>query len=253
MEIKHISVSRKQVYQQCHQLYKYRYHLKIVSAEPEPFYFTYGKIVHTIAENYLLGKGEKTLSEVTNEVLSGKIELDPGKYAPPLPPEYQKKLPEHLRALQKFTNQIGWDGEIEYPFEYDLDPPNKRMEIGFIDRLIRKGEQFWIVDYKTTKKGPWRKGLREITTDLQLRVYAAVVRRNFGAKAENIKTGLYYLDGPELVGACFSEESLDEAEKEMLETYLQIENHNPDEVWGTTGQHCRRCQYNRVCPFWKLV
>jgi ATP-dependent helicase/DNAse subunit B len=50
MNIEHISVSRYQVFVECKQKYKYRYHLAIKPDKPEPFYFTYGKIVHKIAE-----------------------------------------------------------------------------------------------------------------------------------------------------------------------------------------------------------
>ena len=52
MNIEHISVSRKQCFDTCKAQYKYRYHLKIVSEEPTADHFTYGKIVHKVAENY---------------------------------------------------------------------------------------------------------------------------------------------------------------------------------------------------------
>ena len=53
MNIEHISVSRKQCFDTCKAQYKYRYHLKIVSEAPTADHFTYGKIVHKVAENYV--------------------------------------------------------------------------------------------------------------------------------------------------------------------------------------------------------
>ena len=75
MNINHISVSRKKTYDRCAQQYKYRYHLK-VPIEQEQIYFTYGKIVHKIAEEYVRRKGESTIGEVSTEVLRGKILLE---------------------------------------------------------------------------------------------------------------------------------------------------------------------------------
>jgi CRISPR/Cas system-associated exonuclease Cas4 (RecB family) len=249
MNITHISVSRKQVFDECQQKYKYKYHLSLDSGEPEPIYFAYGSIVHKIAEEYVRAKGERHITDVAQDVLDGKIELEPGVKALPLSGEYKKKLPEHLKAIAKITQQTGFDGELEYEFKYDLDPPHGRFVTGYIDRLIQKGDKFWILDYKTTKQGWWRKGPKDIVNDLQLRVYARVVQRNFGAKAENIKAALYYLDGAELVGVCFTEQSLKQAEEELLQTYLDIQNTPADLAKGKVGNHCQRCDYKKICPF----
>ena len=124
---------------------------------------------------------------------------------------------------------------------------------GFIDRLIIKEDKAWIIDYKTTKQGWWRKNEKTIVDDLQLKCYAAVVRKKFNIPAPNIQTALFYLEGGQLIGARFSEESLDQAEKELLQTYLDIENSNPDQVWGRVGEHCKRCDFCKICPFYSLT
>ncbi len=247
MIIPHISVSRKGVWSTCRKQYKYKYHLKLVNDEPEPIYFIYGTIVHKVAEEYIRANGSRLISEVANDILKGIIPLDDGDKKAILPSEYKTKFPQHLRAIEKITQQTGFGGELEYEFKFDLDPPHERYVLGFIDRLIQKGDKFWIIDYKTTKKGWWRKGPKDIVNDLQLRCYARVVQKNFGVPAENIQAALYYLDGAELVGARFTQESLDAAEKELLDAYIGIEQSNPDEVWGNVGQHCARCDYRKIC------
>jgi ATP-dependent helicase/DNAse subunit B len=258
MNINHISVSRYDVWQLCKQLYKFRYHLNIKTEESEPFYFLYGNIVHRSAEEYVLSKGKKLITEIANEIIEGKIPLEKKgfKKAPKkiiLPEEYKRKLPLHLAAIMKITEQIGFDGKTEYEFEYDLDPPNKRLIVGYIDRIIIKENKFWILDYKTTKKGWWRKDKNDILTDLQLRLYARVIQKQFNAQPENIKAGLYYVEGEELIGACFSSQSLAQAEKELLNAYLEIENMHPDDAWGRVGDHCKRCEYRKICPFYSLT
>ena len=252
MHIEHISVSRKKTYDQCPQKYKYQYHLKVEREEEEPFYFTYGKIIHKIAETFVEHDGKNSIGDLAKDVLNGKIEIEEGVVAPPkLPSDYDKRFPKDLHAIQKLMDSIGTVGHVEYEFYYDLDPPHGRHVKGFIDRLIIKDDKAWIIDYKTTKKGKWRANRHTIKSDLQLCVYARVVQKQFGIKPENIKSALYYVVGAELLGATFTEKTLKRAEDELLRTYKTIEQADPDKVWGNVGYHCRMCDFRKKCPFYK--
>lgn len=233
----------------CAQQYKFRYHMRLPIPGQEPFYFVYGTIVHKIAEEYVRNRGQIPIGEIAKDILRGKIEFEEGKKCPPIPADYTKKLQKHLRAIQNLTEKIGTGGEVEYEFRYDLDPPNGRFVVGFLDRLILKGEKAFIIDYKTTKKGKWRVNKQTVVDDLQLRMYARVVQRNFGLKAENIKAALFYLEGEELVGCCYSDASLQEVERSLLESFVLIEKADPDKVWGRVGWHCKNCDYSTLCPF----
>ena len=248
-----MSVSRKGVWDVCPQKYKYQYHLKMMTDVEEPIYFAYGSIVHLAAELYVQNKGKKLISEIAQDILTGKIPLEEGKFAPQLPVEYKKKLPIHLKNIQKLTDQIGFDGELEYNFKLDLDPPHGRFVTGFIDRLVKRGDKFFILDYKTTKAGWWRKTSKDIVNDLQLRVYSRVVQKLFNAKAENVKAALYYVEDGELVGARFSEESLKHAEEELLQTFMEIVSTDEKDVRGNVGKHCERCEFHKICPFYSLT
>lgn len=251
MLIEHISVSRRDCYIECPARYKFRYHLNLPRDEgiEEPFYFVYGKIVHKIAEEYVSRKGKYNLNEIAQLVLSGEIEVDPGVKAPILPTEYKRKFPEHLRSIKKLNDKLGSDGLVEYHFKYDLDPPNQKCIKGFIDRIIISGDKYFIIDYKTTKKGGYRKNNATIKTDTQLRVYANVVMRHFGAKPENIHAALYYVDGGDFLGAKYTKEQLEETQKDLLEYYNRIADQNPDTVLPIVGNHCKRCDYRKTCPF----
>lgn len=252
MNIEHISISRYGTFKECKQRYKYRYHLKTPSTLPEQFYFTYGKIVHKIAEVYVEKRGEIIIGEIAQDVLRGKIEIESGKKAPPLLPEYSKKLPSHLASIQNLTEKIGYDGKLEYLFKYDLDPPKNKFITGVIDRFILKDDKAFIIDYKTTKKGNWRKNSSNIMYDLQLRTYAKVIQKEYNVKAENIKAALYYLEGGNLIATSFTQNLIDKAEEELHKAYLDIEQTDPDKVYGTTGYHCSRCDYNNICPFYAI-
>jgi CRISPR/Cas system-associated exonuclease Cas4 (RecB family) len=269
MDINHISVSRQKTFEQCAQAYKYRYHLKLASPKPEPFYFIYGTIVHKIAELYVECKGEQAIGDICSEIRRGKIPIEEkdGKevFCPEIPDDYAKKLVKHLRAIQNLTEKIGCEGIVEKHFLYDLDPPNKKCVKGFIDRLILKdknGETWtersttdpwkaFIIDYKTTKKGKWRVNSDTVKTDLQLRAYARVVQREYKLPAENIKAALFYLEGENLVAAQYNDESLQGVEKELLAAFNMIQRSDPDKVWGRVGWHCKNCDYEQICPFYK--
>lgn len=279
-----MSVSRHDCWKECQQKYKFRYHLKTVVDMEEPIYFLYGSVVHKIAEEYVLGRGSREINDIARAVLSGEIELEKRKPPTPpekpavtvtedgiqevnpnvpepeperkpvhLPPEYQRKLPAHLRAIKSLVDRTGFDGYLEWDFKYDLDPPHGKFVVGFIDRLIVKGDKIWIIDYKTTKKGFWRKGMHNITSDLQLKTYCKVVQRQFNLPAENIKAALFFLEGAELVGATFTQDALDSAEATLLKAYNDIVATHPEKVYGNVGRHCSRCDFRKLCPFYSLT
>jgi len=286
MHIQHLSVSRHDTWTRCEAEYRFRYHLKTVVEQEEPFYFLYGTVCHKIAEEYVRAGGAREINEIAKMVLSGEIALEkkrkpsqpavlldedgepiavkeedanpaePEEEKPQpihLPAEYAKKFPAHLRAIKSLTDQTGFGGFLEWEFKYDLDPPNGRNIVGFIDRLIQKGDKFWIIDYKTTKKGWWRKNAKTITTDLQLKVYCRIVQKLFNVPPENIKAALYFLEGPELVGATFTAEALEATEAYLRDTFIKIENTPPEAVYGNVGRHCPRCDYRKICPFYSLT
>lgn len=248
----HMSVSRKQCWNECQAKYKFRYHLKIVPEGPIQPYFVYGKLVHKIAEVYTQEKGKRDIEEITMACMNGEIEVEKGQAPPVLEAEYRKKLNSHIRNLKQLTDRIGYDGYLEWPFRIDLQPPENHCIVGFIDRLIVRDDKYFILDYKTTKKGFWRKNSNTIRTDLQLRSYARVVQREFGAKAENIRAALYYLDG-DLVSTRFTEESLITAEQELHNTLKEIRSTHPNDVYGRVNDQCRRCDYRKICPFYSLT
>jgi hypothetical protein len=265
MKINHISISRENTWNECEKKYYYRYHMELLPLV-EPIYFLYGKIVHKIIEVYTRAKGTANITEVTNNVLSGDILLEEGRAASPdkpavepkkvtqpLPYDYRQKLPKHIGAFLKLNKVLGFDGEVEWKFEYDLDPPNNRCLTGFIDRLIMKPNSCLIVDYKTTKPGPYRKTKHNIGGDLQLQCYARMAQKYFGYKAEQITCALYFLEGAEFLPTKFSQESIDNSEKRLLEVYKKIQNTEADQAKGTVGKHCYRCDFSKKCPFFNKM
>lgn len=251
MNIEHISVSRGKSYKQCPYYYKLKYHDKIPNPGEEQFYFVYGKIVHKIAEIHVQEKGRRPIGVVCEDVLKGRIEIENGKKAPPLPPDYKKRIPIHVGNLKKLNDSIGCEGITEHKFRYDLQPPEGKIATGFIDRIILGDGKAWIIDYKTTKQGPFRENRETIKYDPQLRMYCRVVNKDFGINPKNIKAALYYLEDGVVLSSSYDEESLLGVEAELLGLYDEINERKPEMATGRTGQHCSRCEYKDMCPFFK--
>jgi RecB family exonuclease len=250
MKIEHISISRKQLWDQCHQAYKYKYHLQLKTEEPEPEYFLYGKLIHKVAEDYVNNNFKKNIQEILSEYIDGDLLLEDKKVV--LSRDYKKKAIEHILNVKKLNDRIGCEGKTEWKFNFDLDPPNKKILTGVIDRLIIKNDKCFIIDYKTTKKGAWRKDSNTIRQDPQLLCYAMIINETFGIKPENIRAALYYLDGGELVPTKFNQKMISKIKEILLETYNQIELKSAETVIGKTGYHCRRCDWKKICPFYSF-
>lgn len=253
MNIEHISISREGVWTQCQQLYKFKYHLKVIPDVPTPFYFTFGKLVHRIIEEHTKAKGKETISKIKSDILTGKLEFEPGKEAPHLDNENHRRLNLHLSNYMRLAEKIGYEGDIEWPFFIDLDPPNNRCIKGFLDRLIVKDGKAFILDWKTTKPSRWRKDSTTITKDLQLACYCWIVQREFGLEAKNIKASLYYLEDAKLVPVTYSQTTLDAVPTRLAKVYKDIEKTDPDKVYGYVADHCRRCDYRKICPSYSLT
>lgn len=260
MNIEHISISRSQTFDSCKQNYKYRYHLKTVSPEPEPPFFNFGKIVHKIIEIHTLSKGKKNLQEIITDVTNGNIFLEDavyneqnqlvkeGKKADILSTEYKNKLIRMIKHYSTYSQRIGFEGQVEWKFDIDMDGKGRKMT-GFIDRLIEKDGKYYIIDYKTTKPGKFRKDVNTIKKDLQLQTYAYVVASKLGIDPDKIKCFLFYLDDNKIIPAQYSSSVVYNVPNILLSKFIEIENTNPDTVVGNVSFSCNFCVYKSICPF----
>ena len=246
-----MSVSRSNCFEQCQQQYKFKYHLKTIPDRPEQIYFTYGKIVHSAAEFFVEGKGQRKIREIVDDIMSGELEFEGSEKIYMLDADYRRKLYEHTAFIEKFTEKVGYEGEIEHEVKYDLNPPNNKIFLGYIDRLIIKGNQAIILDYKTSKDNSYRKTKTTIKSDLQLCAYALYVHEHFNIAPENIQAALVYLENPAIVNTNFTKKRLDDTKDILKKTYHIIENIDPDKVVGNVGYHCRRCDFNDKCAFYR--
>jgi len=248
--IEHISISRSGLFHECQQKYKYRYHLKVISDKPEAPWFVYGKFIHRVAELYVIDKGATDIFSIATNIINENIEFEDIEKFKKLDSHYKNKIKTHLINVEKISKKLGFEGEVEHEVKLDLDEPNQKFLLGYIDRLFFKDNKAFILDYKTTKIGIYRKTKETIKKDLQLRAYAYYVHKKFNVPPEDIHTALYYLDDSKFISAKYNLQEIYEAKDELKKDYITIMNLHENSVHGNVGSHCKRCDYENVCPFY---
>ena len=251
MKIKHISISRSGVWHECQVKYKYKYHLEVISNKPEAPYFAYGKLVHKAAEIYVKEKGANSIHKIASGLLDGSISVEFKNLK--LSQEYKQKLPNHLSSIEKITAKIGYEGLLEHEIKLDLIPPNEKFLLGYVDRIIFNEDKTMILDYKTTKAGFYQKDNNTIKQDLQLRTYAYYVCKEFKLDPSKVYCCLYYLDNKKLVCTNYSETQMQDAIDSLKKDYILIESIDENVAKPNIGSHCKRCDYQDVCPYGRNI
>lgn len=251
MKIKHISISRSGTWHECQVKYRYKYHLEVISNKPEAPYFAYGKLVHKAAEIYVKEKGKNNIHKIASGLLNGTIS-DEFKNLK-LSQEYKQKLPTHLTSIEKITTKIGYEGLLEHEIKMDLLPPNEKFLLGYVDRIIFNEDKTMILDYKTTKAGFYQKDNNTIKHDLQLRTYAYYVCKEFKLDPSKVFCCLYYLDNKKLVCTSYTEPQMQDAIDSLKKDYTIIESVEESNAKPNVGNHCKRCDYQDICPYGRGV
>lgn len=247
MKIKHISISRSGVWHECQVKYKYKYHLEVIPNKPEPPYFAYGKLVHKAAEIYVKEKGVNNINKIAAGLLDGSINEEFKGLK--LSQEYKQKLPIHLNNVATLTAKIGYEGLLEHEIKLDLIPPDQKLLVGYIDRIVFNDEKVMILDYKTTKAGFYQKDNNTIKQDLQLRTYAYYVCKEFKLQPDKVFCCLYYLENKKLVCTNYTEKQMEDAIDNLKKDYILIESVDEKSAKPNVGNHCRRCDYQDICPY----
>lgn len=230
------SASQFTTYQRCPKNYKYSYIYRIPSLPKS--YFDLGGTVHNVIE------------ELSKRIIQGEaIDIDLGKkYLEAFwkstgyktEKEEREAKDDAVEILKIFLKeQEEMDTEIieaEKSFTIKLGDHSIR---GFIDRIDKKGDDYIIWDYKTSRNTISENQLRK---DFQLLTYDMAAQQLFGKRAKIV--GLWYLRQNKKVVIEPKEEDIEEIKREILSTIKSIlnEDFNPKPGWG-----CNNCDYAILC------
>jgi hypothetical protein len=179
----------------CPAKYKYRYHLKMIPEGPHDQYTSVtGKQSTKLPKRIRSGRWFPHSNRRHCQGRIVRANSGRSRYARTAP--WKGNIPKNSRSilgtLKSLPKKIGFDGHLEYQFKYDLDPPHGRMATGFHRPAHYSWRPVFHLGLQDDQKGLLAK---EQTTRskriCELRItYGRVVRREFGAKAEEHSCGL---------------------------------------------------------------
>lgn len=241
-EMAYYSNTKLSTFEQCPHKYRLQYIEKAPKDYPNTIECFMGNIVHKVLEAVYKGEATKL-----NDVLVLFEKLWSADYVPGT--LIAKKLPaQHYFDLgQKFL--IHYHNSYKPFDEMDilgletkdyLKLPDGNFWHVKIDKLGRKGDTFYVCDYKTSS---WMKTEEQARVDRQLALYGLWVKRKYPEARIVVKWHMLAFDKE--VAVEFSEEELEGFASDVVE---QIKNLEACKVFERqTGILCNYCVYRESC------
>lgn len=239
-----LSASRIRMYLTCPRQYRYHY----VDGLPGPFSLplAFGKAVHEALQR-MVERAIATQGDPNPDVGLAAYRKAWERLLADAPPESREAPPtgeDHGATAAEMIGayagrQRGKPQPLAVEFRFEI-PWREHAVTGFMDRIDEGERGLVITDFKTGRRKPSPKEVRE---DLQLTLYAHAAGRVFGLPVERVVL-CHLRDGTDLVSA--REESdfrrLDEEVLTPVVAGITEERFGP-----RTGWHCRFCDYKGAC------
>ena len=238
-----LSASRLKTYLTCKRKFYYKNILHLSSHQiPTDMIEQYeiGNIVHTALNDLYTKKQSysdiKELQRDIEKVLDEKIDKD-------------SEIARYFIALQKAKMKDFSQSEIEHFNEgWVVTECEKSMNCEFagltltgqIDRLDAKGDELYVIDYKTGKYPIYNKNNFTEATDFQLEFYYLLVRD----MAKGVRCAYYDLNESKLVSEPFMEEKLAVLESNIKDMLARKEINF---VKTEDEKNCLFCEYKVIC------
>jgi len=230
------SSSQFSTYNICPRTYQYHYVYRIPTAAKS--YFDLGANVHSVIEE--VTKKIKAGEEVTQEQMIKILDKEWN------PKGFESKLHErrsYEEAKQMLTTFLEEQKQtrseivdIEKEFTVKIDNIQVR---GRIDRIDKQGDDFVVIDYKTSKESLSAMDLRQ---DPQLITYTLVVENLYGKRPKSV--GWWFLRSNRKVMSEVKDEDLQKVKQQMLSIVASIKK---GDFHPTPGWVCQRCDYTTIC------
>ena len=118
--------------------------------------------------------------------------------------------------------------------------------VGYIDRLEKRGDEYYIIDYKTNN---WLKSQEEIDNDTQLATYQIAVMERYNT--DKVVLNWHFLNFNELLQSKKTPEQINDLKKELLEKIKKIESEK--EFKSCKSRLCDWCEFKSLCPEFKIT
>ena len=230
------SVSQFNTYERCPRAYQYHYVYRIPTASKP--YFDFGGAVHGVIEELTkrIKDGETVDFELALKILD-KVWNPRGFQSRLHERQSFEEAKEILKVFLEEQKSIRREiVEIEKEFAVKVGDFQVR---GRIDRIDREGEDFVVIDYKTTKDMMSEKKLRE---DMQLIMYTLVVESLYGRRPKSV--GWWFLRANKKVMIEVNEEDIEKIRQQMVNV---VESIRKGDFHPTPGWVCKNCDFTSIC------
>ncbi len=230
------SASQFNTYERCPRIYQYRYIYKI-PGKPKP-YFDFGSTVHMVIEELTnrIRDGQIVDKQIASEIL--KRMWNPKGFESKL--EEEKSLQEISVILEYFLEETRAIGkqilDLEKKFVINIDD---YLVNGVIDRIDSDGNDYVIIDYKTSRESF---GPKKASEDIQLVLYSLAVLKLYGRMPKLV--GWWFLRQNKKIMVQISTENIEMLIKKMSKIVESIRN---SDFHPEPGWICKNCDYRLVC------
>lgn len=178
MELKSLSYSSLSLYNQCPRRWKYFYVEKFLEEKENSLPMIAGYAFHEIAKDFYQNNIFNRKWLISNWARYFEIQLEThiNKFGKVKEIEYFKSTGYPM--LNNFYNYISTNDLMISPYkiEWKVKVDYKDLKINSrLDLILEVKDEFWIIDYKTTKK-KWQ--LDDISNDKQFTIYSYVFRKH---------------------------------------------------------------------------
>lgn len=255
----HISFSEEKEWIECSYKHKLKY-IDLVSVDKDTVYTCFGDALHAACEDYLktkIMKFEIALAKLKDHWENNKFE-DLGLW--------MKRAKNILDGLPQWLEITfpDWECVEAEEFLYETIPESEHVNVkfkGYIDGIIKCGEKYWILDWKTAGLDGWSEYKRnDDITKLQLVYYNLFWSRKHNISPENINCAFVLLNRETGLGAKLPYELLpvkiNEAQKrysltvlDNMITCMKMKRSFKIAKDDNRGP-CRFCEFNKTKHCW---
>lgn len=258
-----LSHSQLQTYKQCNLKYRFQYVDKMATTFDQTVHTLLGNAVHSALEflykqvsNYQMPTIEQVQQVMKDKWMADKVAL----VEPATEEVEQQFLTRWLAYIERYFNAYApfdqarprW---FEQRITYKLDEDTTMS--GIIDRLDAKGDILYINDYKTNQKvNPDDHDSHEE----QLILYGLAAQQTYWNKFPKIVGRLIYLHLEKEYVIELTQARMDALKAQITDVIAEIKLKVTQYNWWlgdkdafafTTGDHCKYCPFETVCPAWK--
>jgi ATP-dependent helicase/DNAse subunit B len=261
MKCENIRRSHLELFDRCQLAYKFTVHDRRVPDIKVPKWAVLGWVMHKAIEEAVTSDGN--LSRTFGSCLKKTISIVEEEWSSTYPDielknsEIPRLSMESMCRAQLMVNNASRklmplimkfkDREVEVPYNIALDQGGTITMKGRIDLVLKDGDDWKIIDYKTTKSS-WEH--KEVPVQLLYYAIGLAIKKN--AKISSVETILANLESGNIPCRRWTSKEANLLIENSVNKIEHIRAMPPEKAVGNVTSYCKTlCQYNVSCPIFR--